>query len=112
MVSNLYYKTGDTDDRGATLLHNGVGIDLTGYTIVFVLSDGHGTRFEVPCSLGGTVNGVEVPAANGGITINFSADYTGTAGTFYGEFIATIGTNVIHIPPDNDYTIVTIREAL
>jgi len=111
-VSNLYYKTGDTDDRGAVLLHNGVGIDLTGYTVVFVLSDGHDIRFEVPCTLGGTVNGVDALAANGGITINFSTDYTGTAGTYYGEFVATIGTNVIHIPPDNNYTIVTIMEAL
>jgi hypothetical protein len=111
-VSDIEFKVGDADIVGAQLKENGVGINLTGYTVSLVMKSSAGDRVTIPCTLNGTVNGVSVPATAGGVTIPFAATHTATAGNYRFEFLISNGTTVARIPSGNNYFTLTVWEAL
>ncbi len=111
-MSDIEFKTGDADKVGAILKMNGVGINLTGYSVSFVMKSSAGERVIIPCTLNGTVNGVSVPATAGGVTIPFAATHTATAGNYRFEFLISNGTTVARIPSGNNYYTLTVWEAL
>ena len=112
-VVNFEYKEGVSDTVGLVLKQNGTPIDLTGYSIVFNMKNDLGTVFTVPCSLGGTKDGVQYTAAQGGCTIEFAAGQTSVIGEYSGELVGTLNGIVSFIIPNGDeYFIVMIYEAI
>lgn len=112
-MSDIEYKTGDADLIGAVLRQNGVPINLTGCTVTFTIKSSDGaTRLSLPCTLGGTYNGTNVPASEGGVTIIFGTTATATAGQYRCEFVVTNSDNIAHIPSGNNFLTLTIWEAL
>ena len=111
-MSDIEFKVGDADKVGAILKMNGVGINLTGYSVSFVMKSSAGERVIIPCTLNGTVNGVSVPATSGGVTIPFTATDLATAGNYRFEFLISNGTTVARIPSGNNYYTLTVWEAL
>lgn len=110
---DIEYKVGDTDNIGTILKHNGVAVNLTGFTVEFIMKSDAGTRITVPCTLGGDVNGTPVAGASGGITAHFTSTSTATAGTYSGEFVASwSATESIRFPSGNNYVSVKIWEAI
>jgi len=112
-VVDFEYKSGVSDTVGAVLKQNGTAIDLTGYSIVFNMKNNLGTKFTVPCSLGGTKDGVEYTAAQGGCTIEFAAEHLSIVDEFFGEFVGTLNGIVSFIIPNGDeHFSIMIYEAL
>jgi len=111
-VSDIEFKTGDADKVGAILKMNGVGINLTGYSVSFVMKSSDGERVIIPCTLNGVVNGESVPATSGGVTIPFTETHTATAGNYRCEFLISDGDTTAHIPSGNNYLTMTVWEAL
>ena len=111
-MSDIEFKVGDADKVGAILKENGVGINLTGYDISFIMKSSSGERVTIPCTLNGVVNGVSVPATTGGVTIPFTTVHTATAGNYRCEFLISNGDTTAHIPSGNNYLSMTIWEAL
>lgn len=114
MSYDIEYKVGDTDTVGARLMHNGSPVNLTGFTVEFVMKNDAGTRVTVPCSLGGTVDGVLIPASGGGITMHFSpTNGTATASLYTGEYVVSHSeTESVRFPSGNNYKTVKIWEAV
>ena len=110
-MSDIEFKVGDADKVGAILKMNGVGINLTGYSVSFVMKSSAGERVIIPCTLNGTVNGVSVPATSGGVTIPFNETHTATAGNYRCEFLISDGDATAHIPSGNNYLAMTVWEA-
>jgi len=106
------YKAGVSDTVGVVLKQNGVAIDLTGYSITFNMKDNSDHRFSVPCSLGGTKDGVEYTAEHGGCTIEFAAEHLAVVGEFSGEFVGTLVGESFIIPNGDEYLVVMIYEAI
>ena len=111
-MSDIEFKVGDADIVGAQLKENGVGINLTGYTVSLIMKSSAGDRITIPCTLNAVVNGVSVPATSGGVTIPFTAVHTETAGNYRCEFLISDGDTTAHIPSGNNYLTMTIWEAL
>lgn len=111
-MTDLEYKVGDSDYVGAILTQNGSPINLTGYTASFIMKATSGTRITLACTLGAYVNGTNVAASEGGVTIVFGSTATATAGQYRGEFIITNGSSIAHIPSGNNYFSITIWESL
>jgi hypothetical protein len=112
MSYDIEYKQGDVDAVGAVLSDDSGVLDLTDKTITFVMADLQSgvAKYEISCTLGGTVNGVYHPAAHGGVTIPFTATETAAFGQYKSEFVVT-GTNYVrHIPSGNKYKSVMIWE--
>lgn len=112
MTYDIEYKQGDIDSVGAVLSDDNGVIDLTDTTVIYVMKDletGE-TRYEISCTLGGTVNGIYHSAAHGGVTVPFTGTETSASGQFKSEFVVT-GTNFVrHIPSGNNYKSVMIWE--
>lgn len=114
-MSDIEFKTGDADIVGAILKQNGVGINLTGYSVNFIMKNtmnSENERVTIPCTLNSVVNGVSVPATSGGVSIPFTAIHTAAAGNYNGEFIITGDQTIAHIPSGNSYITITIWESL
>lgn len=118
MNYDLEYKQGDSDTAGSVLTDaNGV-IDLTDKTVIFVMKELDGAQtYEIPCSLGGTYQGVYYSAARGGVTTLFSQVETLNEKEYEGEFIVS-GTDssgnvwVRHIPSGDHFKSVMIWRSL
>ena len=111
MSYDIEYKKGDCDDVGARILENGSPVDLTGYTVQLVIKN-TAARHVLDCSLGGTVNLAEFSAIEGGVTIHFTDTETATVGQYQGEFVLTLGTNVVHVPSGPNYLSIAIWDSL
>jgi hypothetical protein len=114
-MTDITFKTGDVDYVGIVLKQNNTGINLTGYTVTFVMKNtATSAKQTITCTQGATISGNSVEFASGGITIPFSSTNTGTAGSFNGEFILskTSPNSVIHIPSGTNYLTMTIIDAL
>lgn len=112
MSYDVEYKQEDVDTAGAVLSDSNGVLDLTGKTVTYVMKDlGTGTtRYEISCTLGGTVNGIYHDAAHGGVTVAFTETETATLGQYKSEFVV-VGTNFKrHIPSGNSYKSVMIWE--
>jgi hypothetical protein len=112
MSFDIEYKKGDVDNVGAVLKENGVGVKLTGCTVVFVMKNDSGIRYVIDCSEGGTVNGVFIPFSAGGVTAEFTAVSTSEVGIFSGEFVVSNAYGSIRFPSGNVYVTVKIWEAI
>ncbi|MFA6768940.1 MAG: hypothetical protein WCR86_11045 [Parabacteroides sp.] len=112
MSYDVEYKQGDVDTVGFVLSDDDGAIDLTDKTVTYVMKDLQtgDVRYEISCTLGGTVNGIYYSAAQGGGTVPFSGTETTTSGQFKSEFVVT-GTNFVrHIPSGNNYKSIMIWE--
>lgn len=102
MSYDIVYKTGDSDIIGAIIKENGIGVNLTGRIVTFVMKNPDGLRVVVPCTLGGTVNKVYVPGTSGGVSINFTEESTAVADEYEGEFVISWGdTDSVRAPGGN-----------
>jgi len=89
----------------ATLMQNGVVVDLTGKTVAFRMVKADNT--VVVDSVAATV----VSATAGTVSYSFLAAHVTTAGTYYGWWIVTSGGLSDHYPHDGrKYKIVLINE--
>ena len=109
---DIEYKVGDVDNVGAVLKENGVGVNLTGYFVDFVMKNDAGVHHTVTCSEGGMVNGIFVPFTQGGVTTEFTALDTAAAGEFNGEFVVYNDSGSIRFPSGNNYLVVKVWEAI
>ncbi len=112
--NHIDYKVGDSDEVGTILKQNNVAVNLTGYTVSFTMkSTDISTRYELQCTLGGTVDGKYVPASAGGLTIHFTATETVAVGEYMGEYVVSDGYgNSVRFPSGNNHISITIWEAL
>lgn len=127
---NIEYKQGDSDKAGTVLSDNDGVLDLTAKTVAFVMKryDTDTPKYRIPCSLGGTYQGVYYSPARGGVTTLFSKanavieEGTSTLDTleaaeYIGEFVVS-GTDENgdpfekHIPSGNNYYHVMIWEKI
>jgi hypothetical protein len=112
-VTNLVYKTGDVDSVGAVIKQNGNGMNLTGYTVRFVIKKRNTEIMHIiTCTQGYNFNGTVVPGSSGGVTIPFNSTTTSIAGEFDGEFILSKVDSVIHAPSYPEYVTVSIVNSL
>lgn len=109
---DIQYKVGDTDTVGAILKQNDAAIDLTGYIVSFRMKNTAGTLRTITCSLGGVVNGTNVPGTSGGITAQFTASDTAVADDYNGEFVMTNASGSVRIPSGNNYIKVKVWDAI
>jgi hypothetical protein len=108
-IADLEYKIGVTDDVICQLLNNDVPVNLTSYTsVVFNINDDTGNSFSVPCTIG---NGT-YSAANGGVTINFSATELSAEGEYNCEFVASIAGALSIFPNGDEYYILKVYPAI
>jgi len=112
MSYDVEYKQGDVDTAGAVLSDDNGVLDLTDTTVTYVMKDleTEVIRYEISCTLGGTVNGIYHSAAHGGCTVPFSSTETTAKGQFKSEFVVTGSNFVRHIPSGNNYKSVMIWE--
>ncbi|MEN6293609.1 MAG: hypothetical protein ABFD07_16540 [Methanobacterium sp.] len=112
MTYDFEYKQGDVDTAGAVLSDDDGALDLTDKTVTYIMKDLQTglTKYEISCTLGGTVDGVYHSAAHGGVTVPFTATETAKSGQFKSEYVIT-GTNFVkHVPSGNNYKSVMIWE--
>lgn len=114
--SHIDYKRTDSDEVGTVLKQNGAAVNLTGYTVSFTMKStdiSTPTRYELMCTLGGTVDGKYVPASSGGLTIHFTATETVAVGEYLGEYVVSDGYgNSVSFPSGDNYISITIWERL
>ena len=78
----------------ATLIQNGVVVDLTGKTVAFRMITAAGA--VIVNNVAATI----ISAANGTVSYTFEAAEVATAGTFYGWWIVTSNSLNDHFPHD------------
>lgn len=103
---------GDADSVAVLLKENGNPVNLTGSTLVFSMKSETGTEYDIECSQGATINGVQYTFAQGGITIPFTSSHTLEAETFMGKIVATKQTVKTTFPSGSDYISVRVNEAV
>ncbi|MDD4521714.1 MAG: hypothetical protein PHW84_02015 [Methanosarcina sp.] len=111
---DIEYKQDDVDTAGTTLQDDDGLLDLTGKTVTLIMKkvDADTPRYEIPCTPGGTVNGVYYSAARGGVTTSFSKVQTAVPDEYEGEFVV-VGENFERrIPSGNNHKKIMIWEKL
>lgn len=79
---NILLTKGDAQSVPITLKDANGAWDLTGSTVVFKMSNSEGTITSINCTLGTTIDGEEVTAAQGGATIPFTTTHTATVANY------------------------------
>lgn len=103
---------GDGDSIGIILKEDGTACNLTGAFVKFHIKSIDGTEYEIECTDGAIINGVEVPKVEGGVTIQFTSLHAKTPGVFYGKFIVTLLNSQASFPSGNKYITVRVWEAV
>lgn len=111
MSNTIEYKAGDIDTIGAIIIEDGNPMDLSDATVSFIMKK-DSQKITLVCDLGGFVNGIDVLAIDGGVTINVTSDATATPGQYQGEFLITKDGYIAHAPSGNNFITVTIWAAL
>ena len=113
-IYDITFKQGEKGVRNAVLIDTaGNLIDLTPYTVTFVMKNSQTNALKDPisCTLGCTYNGIVFSAARGGVTIPFDSTHTADAGLFEGEWILTSADAVYRVPDkDNGFVQIMIWE--
>ena len=77
------------------LLNETVPVNFSGATIVFNMDDEDGVN-----KVNAAAGVLEVPSTDGKVSYQLVTADVDTEGTFFGQFVVTIGTN-IYLVPDN-----------
>lgn len=87
---------GDSDSVTKTLYDADGVANLSGATVLFVMSSALGSvRYEIACSVG----------SSGEVIIPFTSTHTQVPGFFHGEFKVTIGNMQYTFPSSNNMTV-------
>ncbi|MCU7526778.1 MAG: hypothetical protein HF308_20090 [Ignavibacteria bacterium] len=116
-VQTLVYKQHETDTFAAVLKNNGVGVDLTQYTIRrFHMNDGGEHAYTLTCTLNCTYQGNSVSGAQGGITVTVDRTSSSVTGDFDGEFEIGVTENNVEktdrFPSGENYYKIRIIESV
>ena len=96
MIYDIELGQGDSDSVTKTLYDADGVANLSGATVVFVMSSALGSlRYEITCSVG----------ESGVVTIPFTSTYTSIPGFYHGEFKVTIGNMQYTFPSSNNLTV-------
>ena len=116
MSTNPYdieFKQGEKGIRNAVLFfEDGSLIDLTPYTVTFVMKDSVSGVLKTPitCTQGCTFRGQTISAARGGVATPFTDTDTAAAGTFLGEWVLTSSDVDYRVPEGDKFVQVKIWE--
>lgn len=75
------------------LLDDTVPVNLAGAAVVFNMDDEDGVN-----KVNAAAGVLEIPGTDGKVSYQPVTADVDTEGTFFGQFVATIGTNIYHIP--------------
>lgn len=109
---DIQYKQGEKDTANAVLSQNGNLIDLTPYTVTFVMinTQTNVVKGPITCTLGCTYKGEYYSGARGGVQIPFSDVDTADSGLFHGEWVLTSSNSISRVPSGENYVQIKIWE--
>lgn len=89
MSYDIELMQGDSAEVAIVLKENGIGVNLTGCSVVLSMrNDATTVEHDIACNMGATINRElptqeTIPFTEGGITVPFTATHTATDGLYF-----------------------------
>lgn len=96
MPYDIELMQGDSAEVAVVLKENGIGVDLTGCSVVLSMRNDTATvAHDITCNMGATINRglpteTVIPLTAGGITVPFTATHTASHGLYFGSITKTL----------------------